>query len=99
MYFVLTFVSSLCFINDIIIYGASMDEHASHLHMTFLLLIQYCLFLKYSKCMFAQPSLEYLGQIVSFHGVYTDPIEVEGTQSWTQKIVKCVWISWPCMVL
>ena len=40
------------------------------------------LFLKASKCTFAQPSLEYLGHIISDKGVATDPAKTRDMLHW-----------------
>jgi hypothetical protein len=48
----------------------------------FQILEQNHLFLKRSKCSFAQKSLEYLGHIISTAGVATDPAKIEAVQQW-----------------
>lgn len=42
------------------------------------------LFAKRSKCSFAQPSVEYLGHVISGEGVSMDTAKVECIQSWPQ---------------
>lgn len=37
---------------------------------------------KLSKCLFAQPSLAYLGHIISEHGVATDPEKIQVVKIW-----------------
>lgn len=58
-----------CFIDDIIVYSRSMDEHKEHLRAVFQACDQANLRLKYSKCSFGQRSVEYLGHIVSDQGL------------------------------
>ena len=58
-----------------------MEEHKQHLGQVFLLLQQHQLHLKYSKCSFAQDSLEFLGHVISKDRVATDPTKVI-VQSW-----------------
>jgi hypothetical protein len=54
------------------------------LQAVFLLLRHNNLFLKKSKCSFAQQSLEYLGHIISTTGVSTDPSKIVAVQQWPQ---------------
>ena len=63
----------LVFLDDILIYSPTLDDHMVHLHEVFELLRQNQLYLKESKCSFAQPSLSYLGHIISSTSVSTDP--------------------------
>lgn len=63
----------LVFVDDILIYSKTLQEHLSHLTKVFSILQQHHLYLKLSKCSFAQQSLEYLGHIISGQGVATDP--------------------------
>lgn len=55
----------LIFVDDILIYSKSLPEHLEHLAEVFQILQQHNLYLKHSKCSFAQQSLEYLGHIIS----------------------------------
>lgn len=48
----------LVFMDDILIYSKTLSEHLEHLHQVFSLLQQHQLYLKQSKCSFAQQSLE-----------------------------------------
>jgi hypothetical protein len=48
----------------------------------FQLLLQHKLFIKFSKCAFAQPQIEYLGHIISNTGVSTDPTKIAAMLNW-----------------
>jgi hypothetical protein len=74
--------SVLVFVDDILIYSNSIEEHAKHLAEVFNILKQHDLYVKRSKCTFAQPSLEYLGHIISAAGVGTDPSKIAAVKSW-----------------
>ena len=63
----------LIFMDDILVYSKSFQEHLSHLSEVFQILTQHKLFAKLSKCSFAQNQIEYLGHIISDQGVATDP--------------------------
>ena len=63
----------LVFLDDILIYSKSFTEHLKHLEQVLEVLQTNQLYLKQSKCSFAQTQLEYLGHIISAAGVATDP--------------------------
>jgi hypothetical protein len=65
----------LVFLDDILIYSKSLQDHVAHLKQVLSTLRTHQLYLKSSKCSFAQASLEYLGHIISTHGVATDKIQ------------------------
>jgi hypothetical protein len=66
----------LVFIDDILIYTSTFEQHQEHIAMVFQVLHQHELKVKRSKCMFAQRQLKYLGHIISSEGVATDPKNV-----------------------
>jgi hypothetical protein len=72
----------LVFVDDILIYSKTMEEHPQHISEVFTILTQHQLVLKKSKCSFAQRSLEYLGHIISGQGVATDPTKIQVVQHW-----------------
>ena len=72
----------LVFVDDILIYSKSLADHARHLNHVFQLLEANKLYLKRSKCTFAQRHLEYLGHIIGANGVSTDPSKVEAVKNW-----------------
>jgi hypothetical protein len=72
----------LVFVDDILIYSKSVEDHAHHLHEVFQLLQEHNLFVKHSKCSFAQGSLEYLGHIISDVGVAMDSAKITSVQNW-----------------
>lgn len=52
----------LIFMDHILIYSATIEEHLSLLHQVFQVIRDNKIFLKRSKCLFAQREVEYLGQ-------------------------------------
>jgi hypothetical protein len=63
----------LVFMDDILIYSRTLEEHIQHLKQVFHVLRQHKLFIKFKKCAFAQHQIDYLGHIISDQGVATDP--------------------------
>jgi hypothetical protein len=74
--------SVLVFMDDILVYSKTLEAHKEHLTEVFRLLQDNKLYIKMSKCSFAQPSLEYLGHIISASGVATDPSKIIAVRDW-----------------
>ncbi|CAN6301690.1 unnamed protein product, partial [Urochloa humidicola] len=70
------------FIDDILIYSKSYEEHVQHVKMVFDLLQKHQLKVRLSKCSFAQQELKYLGHVISSKGVSTDPSKLTTIQNW-----------------
>jgi hypothetical protein len=67
----------LVFMNDILIFSRTLDEHIEHLKLVFKILQDNTLFIKLKKCTFDQQKISYLGHIISQHGVAIDPVKTE----------------------
>lgn len=61
------------FIDDILIYSKTQEEHLQHIQMVLDILKEHQFKVRLSKCTFAQQQLKYLGHILSGEGVATDP--------------------------
>jgi hypothetical protein len=72
----------LVFMDDILIYSKTLDDHVQHFILVFQVLLQHKLFLKSKKCAFVQQSIEYLGHVISKDGVSTDPSKIEAMVHW-----------------
>jgi hypothetical protein len=59
-----------------LVYSATLDSHVAHLEEVFTVLETHQLHVKLSKCTFAQPSVQFLGHIISHQGVSVDPSKV-----------------------
>lgn len=73
----------LVFLDDIVIYCATLEQHLSHIRQVLSQLRSYQLFMKMSKCSFAQSSLNYLGHIISIEGVVIDSSKTIAMQNWS----------------
>ena len=69
----LTQEQCLIYLDDIVVFSKSFEEHIERLTNVFQALRQAGLTLKLSKCYFAQKEVKYLGHIVSAAGVRPDP--------------------------
>ena len=79
----------LVFFDDILIYSPDYKQHLLHLRTTFEVLRQHTLFAKKSKCSFGESQVEYLGHVITIHGVSTDPKKIAAMKDWpTPKTIK-----------
>lgn len=72
------------FIDDILIYSKSWEDHLKHIQEVLSILQQHKFHVKLTKCSFAKQQLAYLGHIVSIKGVATDPLKIKTVQDWPQ---------------
>jgi len=61
------------FIDDILIYSKSEEEHKEHLKIVLQELRDHQLFNKFSKCDFFKDKIQYLGHVVTKEGISVDP--------------------------
>jgi hypothetical protein len=66
----------LVFLDDILIYSPTLEEHIVHLTQVLEQLREHQLYMKMSKRSFAQTQLSYLGHIISDKGVATDSSKI-----------------------
>jgi hypothetical protein len=72
----------LVFMDDILVYTATLDEHRKLLRQVLQILQDNQLLIKRTKCTFARSQIEYLGHVISGGGVATDPAKVEAVRTW-----------------
>ena len=70
------------YLDDIIIFSDTKEEHLKRLEAVFQKLITAGLKLKPSKCFFFREEIEYLGHVVSGKGISTNPKKVEAVAKW-----------------
>lgn len=72
----------LVFLDDVLIYSTTLDDHLLHIEAVLQLLEKDDRKVKPSKCTFAQRSIAYLGHVISEQGISTDPSKIAAIQSW-----------------
>ena len=72
----------IIYLDDIIVFSKTPKEHIERLRGVFSKLVQAGLKLKPKKCEFFKSKIMYLGHIVSFKGIETDPRKVEVVEAW-----------------
>jgi hypothetical protein len=70
------------FIDDILVYSRSEEEHEYHLHLVLQKLRDLKLYAKLSKCEFSLKQVAFLGHIISEGGIFVDPSKVHDVLSW-----------------
>ena len=72
---------ALAFVDDIIVFSETFEEHMTHLEEVFERLQKANLKLKISKCEFMKKQLNYLGHIISDDGISVDSDKVAAVQN------------------
>ncbi|GJT68862.1 putative reverse transcriptase domain-containing protein [Tanacetum coccineum] len=72
----------IVFIDDILIYFKSKEEHEVHLKLILELLEKEKLFGKFSKCEFWLQEVHFLGHVVNSEGIHVDPSKIKAVKNW-----------------
>lgn len=72
----------IVFINDILIYSKSTEEHERHLRTAMQTLREHKLYAKFEKCAFWLEQVQFLGHVISKEGISVDPAKVEAVLKW-----------------
>ncbi|XP_071718803.1 uncharacterized mitochondrial protein AtMg00860-like [Rutidosis leptorrhynchoides] len=74
----------IVFIDDILVFSKSKEEHENHLLVVLETLRSKKLFAKFSKCEFWLQRVAFLGHVVSAEGIMMDPVKVEAITNWSR---------------
>ncbi|GJV86074.1 putative reverse transcriptase domain-containing protein [Tanacetum coccineum] len=72
----------IVFIDDILIYSKDEKEHEEHLKAILELLKKEKLYVKFSKCDFWIPKVQFLGHVIDSRGIHVDPVKIESIKDW-----------------
>jgi hypothetical protein len=72
----------MVFIDDILIYSKTKEDHVNHLRVVLQRLRDHCLYAKFSKCEFWLDSVKFLGHTISSEGISVDPTKVQEVMDW-----------------
>ena len=70
------------YLDDILIYSDTMEEHTQHVHQVLEWLTDASLHLKPEKCEFHKTEVKYLGLIIGADGIKMDPSKVQTVKAW-----------------
>ncbi|PIK47544.1 Retrovirus polyprotein [Apostichopus japonicus] len=76
------FQSLLCYLDDILVYSSTFEDHLERLNLVFQRLRQHGLKIKPSKCEFFRPEVRYLGHRVTREGVMPQQDKIEAVKTW-----------------
>ncbi|KAK8939259.1 hypothetical protein KSP39_PZI011311 [Platanthera zijinensis] len=74
----------IVFIDDILIYSKTEEEHAQHLRQVLQTLREQQLYAKFSKCAFWLTEVAFLGHVINAEGLAVDPAKIEAILNWTR---------------
>lgn len=72
----------LIFIDDILIFSKSIEEHKENLRIVLEMLQRHQLYSKFSKCDFFKEQIQYLGHVISAEGIAVDPEKIKNIMEW-----------------
>jgi hypothetical protein len=73
----------IVFLDDILVYSKSEEEHENNLRMVLKVLREHQLYAKLRKCSFYQKQIHYLVYIISEDGITVDPEKIEAIREWS----------------
>ena len=72
----------LSYLDDILVYSKTIEDHKVHLRIVLELLIKHRLYGRLAKSNFGKSKMPFLGHVVSAEGVSTDPAKTAVIQQW-----------------
>ncbi|GJT30450.1 putative reverse transcriptase domain-containing protein [Tanacetum coccineum] len=72
----------IVFIDDILVYSKTREEHEVHLGLVLEFLKKEKLYAKFSKCEFWLREVQFLSHVINGNGIYVDPSQIEAVKNW-----------------
>ncbi|GKF14889.1 putative nucleotidyltransferase, ribonuclease H, partial [Tanacetum coccineum] len=72
----------IVFIDDILIYSKTQEEHVEHLRLVLELLKGEKLYAKFSKCEFWLREVQFLGHVINGNGIHVEHSKIEAVRNW-----------------
>ena len=72
----------IIFIDDILVYSKTEEDHIKHLRIVLQKLREHKLYAKFSKCEFWITEVSFLGHILSHNGIFMHPSNIEDVVEW-----------------
>jgi len=72
----------IVYLDDILVYSRSTEEHVRHLNYVLQKLLQEKLLFNLKKCSFMREELVYLGFVISVEGLRKDPEKIKAIMEW-----------------
>ena len=75
---------TVCMMNDILVFGATQEEHDDHFRTVFKQIQESGMMLNADKCQFSQKRVKFLGHIVDSTGIHPDSAKIQGIMETTK---------------
>nr|GEZ53635.1 putative reverse transcriptase domain-containing protein [Tanacetum cinerariifolium] len=72
----------IVFIDDILIYSKTQEEHVKNLRLVLKLLKKKKLYAKFSNCELWLREVQFLGHVINGNGIHVDPSKIEAVKNW-----------------
>nr|GEU94527.1 putative reverse transcriptase domain-containing protein [Tanacetum cinerariifolium] len=72
----------IVFIDDVLIYSKTKEDHEVHLKLVLELLKKKRLYAKFSKCEFWLQEVHFLGHVINHNGIHVDPSKIKAVKNW-----------------
>src|ERR687886_3087986 len=72
------------YIDDLMTHSGTFDDHLKHLEVLLSALRKHKLVVKLSKCKFAQKEVKFLGHVISYNSIKTNPEAVAAVKRWVR---------------
>ncbi|GJU70714.1 putative reverse transcriptase domain-containing protein, partial [Tanacetum coccineum] len=72
----------IVFIDDILIYSKTREEHVEHFRLVLELLEKEKLYAKFSKCEFWLREVQFLRHVINGNEIHVDPSKIEAVKNW-----------------
>ncbi|MGL4849713.1 MAG: reverse transcriptase domain-containing protein [Clostridium sp.] len=79
-------VCALAYLDDILVYSPTMEQHAIDLRRVFEKLRKHKFYVKISKCKFAVQELEFLGFQLTSEGIRPSPSKIDAVRHWPEEL-------------
>ena len=79
---------ALAYMDDVLVFSRTLDEHISHLRQVFQKISEFGLKMSLDKSVFAMTEIEFLGRIITRDGIKPDPKKIQKIAEYPQPVTQ-----------